>query len=67
MGRFRVFMIGSSHPLTIELSAEGIDGLGNMAHYGRFLEGEIVDDHEDGGPFRVLIPLSRIHMIAEAA
>ena len=67
MARFKIFIAGFSEQPLVEMAANDLDELEGVVSCCRFIHGEIVDDSGCSDSCRVLIPVARIQMIAEAA
>lgn len=67
MARFRVFLIGAGQAPLVDLPVDDISALGDVIGQSRFIAGDLVDWHEPECGCRVLIPTSRIQMIADVA
>ncbi len=66
MARFRFFMIGTTESPVLELELDTLRELGEMAMRHRFIEGRMVEINGEGSAVGVLIPTSRIQLVAEA-
>jgi hypothetical protein len=66
MAAFRIFLVGAQNAPTVEVDANDIGELSRQFQTNRFLEGCVTDEATGHEPVRVLIPISRIQMIAEA-
>ncbi|WP_296616747.1 hypothetical protein [Sphingomonas sp.] len=66
MAAFRIFLVGAQNAPTVEVDANDIGELSRQFQTNRFLEGCVADEATGYEPVRVLIPISRIQMIAEA-
>jgi hypothetical protein len=65
MARFRIFLVGSSQPLDIDLLANDAAELKELASRSRFLDGHMAEANQDGVCPGVLIPTCRLQMIIE--
>ena len=59
MARFRFFLIGSSQPLDVDVSAAGVRELNDLATRARFIEGTMAEPDDDGVCVGVLVQTSR--------
>ena len=62
---FKFFMTGTSEAPVLDLPVNNLSELHAHANRARFLEGEMVEIDGRGVSCRVLIPVSRIQMVAE--
>lgn len=65
MARFKLFLIGTAHPLYVEFPASGVRELNEVASRARFIEGNMAEPDADGVHPGVLIPTCRLQMILE--
>lgn len=65
MRNFRVFLIGSPEPLDLDLPAQDLAHLMELASRSRFIVGSLEADH-DGLLRGVMVPTNRIHLVVEA-
>ena len=65
MARFRIFLVGSSQPLDIDLPANDAAELKVIASRSRFLDGRMAEADQDCVCPDVLIPTCRLQMIIE--
>ena len=63
--QFNFSLVGANHPILVELEVREMKELAERMGRCRFLSGDLVS--EGGELIRVLIPVSRIQFIAEAA
>ena len=69
MGRFTVFVSGSTGGLPVEFDASSIHEIERLVGSSRFIAGELIDVPDEWGACdnrAALIPVSRIQMIVEA-
>jgi hypothetical protein len=66
MARFKFFLIGTTEAPILEVEADTLRQLGEMAMRNRFIEGHMVEINGDGASCGVLIPTARVQLIAEA-
>ena len=65
MGRFRVFLIGTSAPLDVDLSARDIQELEAMMSTAKFVTGTMAEPDEDGVCAAFLVPVCRVQFVVE--
>jgi hypothetical protein len=65
MARFKFFLIGTTEAPVVEVEADSLRDLGEMAMRHRFVEGRMVEINGEGASCGVLIPTGRVQMIAE--
>jgi len=66
MARFKLFLIGSPHPLLVNLPVNGVMELNELAGRCRFITGNLSDPDHDGVCSGLMIPTSRIQLVVEA-
>jgi hypothetical protein len=66
MRTYKFFMIGTTEAPVLEVDAADLVELGEMAMRSRFVVGRMVEINGDGASCGVLIPTSRIQLVAEA-
>ena len=66
MSQFKIFLVGSSEAPLIEAAADSVGSLAELARRTDFIEGELVGITGHLHARRVLVPLPRVQMIAEA-
>lgn len=66
MSAFRVFLIGSPEALELDLPANNLCDLLELASRSRFIAGCATDADQDGLIRGVLVPTNRIHLVVEA-
>lgn len=64
MSLFRLFLVGMSEPMLVELPADDVFQLYELAGRGRFLVGRTSGNDGDEG-CAVLIPVNRVHLIVQ--
>jgi hypothetical protein len=65
MGRYRIFLIGNPQPVEVDLPAQSVGDVSEIASRVRFLEGHMAEPAIDGVFPAVLIPTCRIQFIIE--
>lgn len=60
MGRFRIHMTGVGQPLIVELDADCVNDLAQMATQARFICGNLAEPNEDGCLPSIMIAAGRI-------
>jgi hypothetical protein len=66
MARFKFFLVGTTEAPVLEVEADTLRELGEMATRHRFVEGRMIEINGEGAAVGVLIPTSRIQLIAES-
>jgi hypothetical protein len=66
MAHFRVFLIGVSQPLQVDLPVGSASELVEIASRVRFLEAHMVEADSDGVCPGVLIPTCRLQLVIES-
>jgi hypothetical protein len=67
MATFRVFLVGSPAPVTVDLPVAGTVDLHELASRVRFIIGHFAEPDEDGSCRGLMIPTGRIHLAVEAS
>lgn len=65
MATFRFHLIGSAHPVELDVAADSIGALSQIISCQRFLEGRLTEADGDGVFVGMLIATSRIQCVVE--
>lgn len=65
MARFKLFLIGASQPVEMDLPVANVAELNELASRARFLEGNMAEPDSDGVCCGVLVPTCRIQFVVE--
>lgn len=66
MATFRIFLIGTSQPLLVDLPAASVAELSDLASVGRFITGMMAEPDEEGVCLGVMLQACRIQLAVEA-
>lgn len=65
MAAFKFFLVGTNEAPVLEVEADTLAQLSEIAARSRFIEGRMVEVDGEGVSCGALIPVSRIQLIAE--
>ena len=65
-GRFKLFLIGTSAPLDVDLPARDAAELERLLSVSKFIVGNMADPNEDGVCPGILVPTCRVQAAIEA-
>jgi hypothetical protein len=68
MAKFNLHLVGCPAPCVIKSESHTLNGVGEMLVRHRFLSALLVEEHGHvlDQPTQILVPLQRIHLIADA-
>lgn len=67
MARFKLFLVGTPQPLTVDLPVSSLGDLNELASRARFITGNMAAPDHDGICCGVLIPTNRIQLVVESS
>lgn len=65
MGHFRLFLIGTSQPLGVDLPVRDVHELEALMSNAKFVTGTMIEPDKDGICPAFLVPTYRIHCVIE--